>query len=126
MVYNWRFNKKQREITYECWPREVDMFAPGSQPYPGWPVTFKQADNFNIKEGYLLPILRFEELDQVVTVMDQYTSEVVSSLRIKGNSWQPKVMYPGRYKIAAGEGSQLRFFYNLEAKNQNNQVLQIE
>jgi hypothetical protein len=121
-----RFNKQQREITYECWPREVDMFASGSQPYPGWPVTFKQTDNFNIKGGYQLPTLQFEEPEQVVTVLDQYTSEVISSLRIKGESWQPRVMYPGRYKIAVGEGRQLRFFYDLEAKSQNSQILHIK
>ncbi len=121
-----RFNKNVREITYECWPREVDMFGPDSQPYPGWPVTFKQADNFSLKEGYDLPRLQFREPDQVVTVMDQYTSEVVSSLRIKGNTWQPRVMHAGQYKVTVGEGKRLRTFYDLEAKSQNPQVLHIE
>lgn len=121
-----RFNKQRREITYECWPREVDMYAPGSQPYPGWPVTFKQTDNFNIEGGYQLPTLRFAAPEQVVTVMNQYTSEVISSLRIKDYSWQPKVMYPGRYKLAVGEGEQLRYIYDLEAKPQNSRILNLK
>ena len=34
-----RFNKSHRQITFECWPREVDVTAVQVQQFEGWPVT---------------------------------------------------------------------------------------
>ncbi|TXF90328.1 hypothetical protein FUA23_06805 [Neolewinella aurantiaca] len=121
-----RFNKQRRETTYECWPRGVDMFAPGSKPYPGWPVTFGQTDNFEIRDGFFLPTLTFSEPEQVVTVLDNYTSEVISSLRIKGNAYQPRVRHAGNYKIAVGEGKEIKYFYSVAAKKVNEEILRVD
>ncbi|MDW7692928.1 alkaline phosphatase D family protein [Flammeovirgaceae bacterium SG7u.111] len=118
-----RFKKSAREITYECWPRNTDMAT--ENPYPGWSVSFSQLDNFHIENGYELPTIETSSENQVITVMDQYTSEVVSSLRVKGNSWKPKVLNPGTYKIAIGEGENMQLFYEIEAKSKNKEVLKI-
>ncbi len=32
-----RFNKPQRTIRMECWPRNVDVTAPDAKPYAGGP-----------------------------------------------------------------------------------------
>lgn len=120
-----RFHKSKREIAFECWPRNVDMFAPDSKPYPGWPVVFNQADNFMIQDGYELPTLTISKPGQVVTVLNQYTGEVISSLRIRGDRYQPKVQYPGRYKIVIGEGDGRKYVYDQEAKRGNGEVLSI-
>ena len=34
-----RFNKSTREVTFEYWPREVDVTKPGAKQFPGWPKT---------------------------------------------------------------------------------------
>jgi hypothetical protein len=40
-----RFDRKTRQITFECWPRWVDPTAPAAMQYSGWPRTIKQSDN---------------------------------------------------------------------------------
>lgn len=114
-----KFNKPKREITYECWERNVDMFAAGSKPYAGWPITFSQTDNFKITNGYYLPKLMISKSDQVVTVRNQYTKTVISSLRIKGNEYQPKAMQPGDYTIEIGEGKDMQRLFDLAATKKN-------
>ena len=34
-----RFNKQQRSVTAECWPRMVDVTQPDAAQFAGWPVT---------------------------------------------------------------------------------------
>lgn len=34
-----RFNKKQKEVTFECWPRYVDVTHPDASQFEGWPFT---------------------------------------------------------------------------------------
>lgn len=120
-----RFNKPTRQFTYECWERNVDMFAEGSKPYDGWPVTFSQSDNFLIEDGYELPTLNISTADQVVTVKNFYTSEVVSSLRIKGTEYQPKVIHAGKYTIEIGEGDLRKRLFELEAKKDSQEVIDV-
>ena len=37
-----RFNKTTREVTFECWPRDVFVLEKGSAAqFPGWPFTVK-------------------------------------------------------------------------------------
>ncbi|WP_111708507.1 alkaline phosphatase D family protein [Lutibacter citreus] len=118
-----KFNKPKRAITFECWERNVDMFAEGSKPYNGWPITFSQLDNFKLKDAYELPTLKISEVNQVVTVRNDYTKEVISSLRINGNEYKPNVMYPGSYTIEVGEGKNLKRFFEVEAVKYNKKKL---
>lgn len=34
-----RFDKQQESVTFECWPREVDVTQAGAEQFPGWPIT---------------------------------------------------------------------------------------
>lgn len=34
-----RFDKAAKDVTFECWSREVDVAAPGAGQFTGWPVT---------------------------------------------------------------------------------------
>ena len=34
-----RFNKKQKQVTFECWPRYVDVTQPDASQFEGWPFT---------------------------------------------------------------------------------------
>ena len=120
-----RFNKASRQITYECWERNIDMFAPNAKPYNGWPVTFNQSDNFLITDGFELPELILNKANQVVTVKNQYTKEVISSIRIKGNTYQPKVMQSNMYTVEVGEGNSKKYLFDLEAFKKNNKIIKV-
>ena len=36
-----RFDKTAGTVTFECWPRDVDVTQPGAQQFEGWPMTVK-------------------------------------------------------------------------------------
>jgi hypothetical protein len=104
-----RFNKKSREITFECWPRNVDITAAGAKQYPGWPVTFRQQDNYGrAAQGYL-PELEVRGLvDPVVQVIDESDGEIVYTLRISGTRFRPPVFREGAYTIKVGDGDRFQ------------------
>jgi len=39
-----RFNKATDEITFECWPREVDVTTGEAEQFQGWPITVAMSD----------------------------------------------------------------------------------
>lgn len=95
-----RFNKTKRQITMECWPRNIDISAPGSKPYPGWPITINQTDNYGRKAVAHLPTLKFTGAkNPVVKVIDEATGSWVYTLRINGDTFQPKVFKNGSYTV---------------------------
>ncbi|MFB3903525.1 MAG: alkaline phosphatase D family protein [Acidobacteriota bacterium] len=99
-----RFNRDTREIEFANWPRQVDPAQPGAQPYEGWPVRFKQTDNYGRKPVAYLPTLDVARTrDPVVQVIDEESQEVVYTLRIKGNSFRPGVFKTGSYTVVVGE-----------------------
>jgi hypothetical protein len=101
-----RFDKKTREITLECWPRNVDVSSPTAKQYPGWPKTIRQEDNYGRKAVSYLPTLKITgQTDPVVQVVDESTGEIVYTLRIKGQSFRPKVFKKGAYTVKVGEGA---------------------
>jgi hypothetical protein len=51
--------------------------------------------------------------------------ELISSLRIKGQSYQPKVPDPGNYNILIGESGQEQKFENFVAKEKNREDLKV-
>ena len=120
-----RYKKSARTITFECWPRNVDITASDARQYPGWPITIRQEDNFNLTNGYQLPALDISKPDQVVTVLDSATGEVVSSLRIKGRAYQPKVRQNGVYHIVVGEGDDTQWFREIPAAEHANEKLKV-
>lgn len=96
-----KFNKSERTITMECWPRYADPADPatGGQ-YAGWPITIHQEDNYSRAAVAWLPTLKVTGAnDPVVQVIDEADGETVYTLRIKGDSWRPKVFKKGRYTV---------------------------
>ncbi|WP_040396338.1 metallophosphoesterase family protein [Aquimarina agarilytica] len=104
-----RYHKNKREITFECWPRNVDITNSTSKQYKGWPITISQFDNYKIDNGYKLPLFKTSKNNQVITVLNE-TNDVVSSVRIKGSTYQPKTHKKGTYKIVIGEGNTTKEF----------------
>ncbi len=105
-----RIDKKTRDITFICWPRNVDVSDKEAKPYPGWPYTFNQLDNYSRKAVAYLPTLEINRPNQVVQVLHEKTGEVVYTLRIRGKSFSPKVFATGSYTIKVGEGDSKKIF----------------
>jgi alkaline phosphatase D len=97
-----RFNKADRTITLETWPRYVDPVI-GKQ-YAGWPITIKQTDNYGRKAAAWLPTLKITGVnDPVVQVIEEATGEALYTLRIKGRQFRPKVFATGKYTVRVSE-----------------------
>ncbi|HUW18843.1 MAG TPA: hypothetical protein VMW16_06035 [Sedimentisphaerales bacterium] len=99
-----RFNKRTREITVECWPRNVDIGSPDAEQYPGWPRTVRQEDNYGRKAVAFLPTIEVAGMtNPVVQIIDEPNAEVLYTLRINGTSYRPKVFKEGKYTVNVGE-----------------------
>ena len=99
-----KFNRNQRTITIECWPRWQDPSKPDAKQYIGWPITIKQTDNYARKAAAWLPTIKVSGItDPVIQVIDEQNREIVYTLRIKGTSFRPKVFKDGTYTVKVGE-----------------------
>ena len=112
-----RFNKADRKITLECWPRNVDVSDAGAKQYLGWPKTVDQMDNYGRKAVAYLPTLEVDgAADPVVQVVDQSDGQIVYTLRIKGRRFRPKVFAAGLYTVRVGQPpAAMKEFKDVEA-----------
>ncbi len=95
-----RFNKKTREITFECWPRNVDITKKGIRQYPGWPFTIKQEDNYGRKAVAYLPTIKLLDVrNPILQVIDETNGTIVYTIRINGSSYKPKVFHDGMFTV---------------------------
>ncbi len=111
-----RFNKPSREITFECWPRNVDVTDPATQQYEGWPKTVNQLDNYGRAAIAYLPTIEIEgQEDAVIQVVDESNGETVYTLRILGTTFRPKVFREGEYTVIVGEAPRRVTFRDIKA-----------
>ena len=94
------FDKSQRTMKIECWPRYADPTKDVDGQYEGWPVTVSQPENYGRKAIGHLPSLNIRGAQHpVVTIVDERTGEMVYSLRIRGTTFQPKVFTTSQYTV---------------------------
>ena len=58
-------NKETRNITFTCWPRNIDVTDEKAKPYKGWPFTFNQLENYGRKAVAHLPTLKINKPNQL-------------------------------------------------------------
>lgn len=99
-----RFDRKTRDITIECWPRFEEPDKNPEGQYAGWPIKINQLDNYNRRASGWLPSLVVEGMqDPVVRVFSEKDQELVYALRIRGNTFEPRVFGLGSYRLEVGD-----------------------
>lgn len=115
-----RFNKRTKQITFECWPRFSNVKEGDKAQFAGWPIKFAMDANDGRKPVGWLPQFNFEGLiNPVVQVIEQATGDIVSTIRIDGTQYQPPVFASGKYTVRIGrDRPDGAVFGNLEPKDQ--------
>jgi hypothetical protein len=123
-----RFNKRERTVTFECWPRNTDISAPDAQQYAGWPVTVRQEENYGREPAGYLPRLHVAGAeDPVMKIYAQETGELLYALRIDGRRWDPGVFSGGSYRMVVIHGQERREFRGLTpAEEPGEQVIRLD
>ena len=98
-----RLNTKTRQITMECWPRNVDITDTAAKQYPGWPRTISQFDNYNPSSWAALGELTFDVEDPVVQLTDAATNEVLYTVRANGKTMAPRAPKGKTFIVKAGK-----------------------
>lgn len=98
-----RLDTKTRQITMECWPRNVDVTDPSAQQYPGWPRTISQFDNYNPPSWGKLGELSFDVDSPVVQLVDSDSGEILYTVRVNGKSFVPGAPQGKTFIIKAGQ-----------------------
>ena len=98
-----RFNKRNRTITFECWPRFAKVTDGDKAQFAGWPVTVKMSHNDGRKIMGWLPKLVFPKKNQVVQIKNLKTEEILYTVRINGNTFQPKVYSMDPHEVRHGK-----------------------
>ncbi len=123
-----RFDKAARKITMETWPRHVDVTQEGAGQYPGWPRTISQEDNYGRTPLAFLPTLKISgREDPVVQVIDEYLDSILYTIRIKGNTWRPKVFRDAIYTIKISNGDAIKTYKGVKSIGADqHEVLEVE
>ncbi|MEE2942532.1 MAG: hypothetical protein VX413_03955 [Verrucomicrobiota bacterium] len=98
-----RFNKKKREMTFECWPRFSDVRHGDGAQFAGWPITVAQDANDGRKVAGYLPELIFSGgKNSVVQVVEEKSGEVLYTVRARDGRFQPRVYSKGKHTVKIG------------------------
>lgn len=98
-----RLNTRTRQITMECWPRNVDITDPAAQQYPGWPRTISQFDNYNPPSWGKLGEFTFDIENPVVQLVDAATGEILYTVRAEGRTFTPGAPKGRTFNVKAGK-----------------------
>ena len=99
-----RFDKKNRKITFECWPRFASVDDGDAVQFAGWPVTIEMGENDGRETVGYLPELQFAPgSSPVVQVLKESTDEILYTIRIQGDRFRPRIYDAGTYTIKIGK-----------------------
>lgn len=98
-----RLNTKKREITMECWPRNVDITDPATKQYAGWPRTISQFDNYDPPSWGKLGEMTFDVENPVVQLIDDLSGEILYTVRAHGKTFNPGAPKGRSFTVKAGK-----------------------
>ncbi len=95
-----RLDKKQRTITFECWPRWESPAVENAKPFPGWPITIHQLDNYKGETKGYLPTLNIKGIKQpVIKIRNADDNSLMYAIRLNTQTFKPFVFQEGKYNI---------------------------
>ncbi len=98
-----KFDKKKRTITFECWPRFSDAKQGDKAQFPGWPITVAMDANDGRKIlGHLPELIFTGAQNPVVQVIAEATGDILYTVRVQGDRFQPRVYAAGKYTVKIG------------------------
>ena len=97
-----RLNTGKREITMECWPRNVDITNPSAKQYAGWPRTISQFDNYDPPSWGKLGKMTFDVENPVVQLIDENSGEILYTVRAHGKAFNPGAPRGRSFTVKAG------------------------
>lgn len=98
-----RFDKQNRKITVECWPRFADVDQGDQAQFAGWPITFDYRNNDGRKPIGYLPEMVVKGVERpVVQVIEDATGEILYTVRMDSNRFRPPVYSKGNYTVKMG------------------------
>jgi hypothetical protein len=98
-----RFDKSDRTITFECWPRFSDVTDGDAAQFPGWPITVSMDDNDGrVAFGWLPEIQINGANNAVIQVVNETTGDVLYTVRSAGESFRPPVYEDAAHTVKIG------------------------
>ncbi len=98
-----RFDKQNRTITFECWPRFADVNQGDTAQFPGWPITVNMRDNDGRSPVGHLPELVVSGASQpVIQVKNEQGGEILYTVRAASQRFRPPVYVDGTYTVKIG------------------------
>ena len=98
-----RFDKKNRKITVECWPRFADVDEGAQAQFAGWPITFDYRNNDGRKPSGFLPEMVVKGVERpVVQVIEDATGEILYTVRMNSNRFRAPVYSDGNFTVKMG------------------------
>ncbi|MDG2422842.1 MAG: alkaline phosphatase D family protein [Phycisphaerales bacterium] len=91
-----RFQRPERRIVMECWPRWTLPGAPDSEQYPGWPVVFDVVENYGKGGLPLVDVSCGADIEPLIRLKQQETGEVVQARRLPAGGGRVFVSSPGQ------------------------------
>lgn len=121
------FDKQNRTMKIECWPRYADPEKDANGQYKGWPVTVTQEDNYGRNATGYLPTLQIRGAkNPVVVIIDEHRGDVVYSLRINGNTFRPRIFSSASHTIKIIAGHTEKTIENIMPAQRDNETLPID
>ncbi|WP_343851456.1 alkaline phosphatase D family protein [Algoriphagus jejuensis] len=94
------FDKKNRSMAIECWPRYVNPVKNPKGQFAGWPIQISEADNYGRKAAGFLDTLKFQGVESpLVSVFNETTGELEYNLRANGGTFAPKTFSDSPHRV---------------------------
>lgn len=118
-----RFNKKEKSVTFEAWPRFANVDDGKQAQFPGWPITIAADQNDGRTPIGYLPKIVVQGLDQpVCQLRDAESQEVIYTFRSETPELRLPVYADGQYIVAIGrdrpDSDQLKIRFDGESPQQ--------
>jgi len=99
-----RFNRKDRTVTFEAWPRFSSVTDGDKAQFPGWPLTVSMDKNDGRKVTGYLPAVEFDEsAPPVFQVIDETGKEILYTTRAKTSPFKARVYSEGPFTLKSGQ-----------------------